>query len=211
MWLLIAALFLCAVYANQVPLATSKAEILDAQADDFINHILKEWNSPGGIGVAVVRRDGDKWHVDTKGYGKGKADGTAISPGSRFCIGSNSKVCPRTFFHNWNINILEQLFDVMATGLLVSNDSLSSRISWDTKLKSIIPDWEVADSIITDRANIVDAMSHRTGLPRHDLMYDKNDTISSIVSCAAPRLPPSSAYKFIAQTSQTLTGIGRIP
>jgi hypothetical protein len=60
MRLLIAALWLCAVYANQVPFANSKAEILDAQADDFINHILKEWNSPGGIGVAVVRRDGDK-------------------------------------------------------------------------------------------------------------------------------------------------------
>jgi CubicO group peptidase (beta-lactamase class C family) len=111
MRLLLTALFLSAACANQAPFATSKAEdILDSQTDDFINHILKDWNSPGGLGIAVVRRDGDDWRVETKGYGKGKLDGTAISPDSRFCIASNSKVGTGTCFYDQNTDIFLDSF-----------------------------------------------------------------------------------------------------
>lgn len=71
---------------------------------------------------------------------------------------------------------------MLATGLLVANESLSPRISWDTKIADILPGWELMDPIATKETTISDAMSHRTGLPRHDLMYGKFDNVLSTVS-----------------------------
>ncbi|KAL0069301.1 hypothetical protein AAF712_003666 [Marasmius tenuissimus] len=61
--------------------------------------------------------------------------------------------------------------------------SLATPITWDTKLKSILGDlWELQDPIATAQSTIIDVMSHRTGLPRHDFMYTHNDTTVPIVS-----------------------------
>ena len=74
-----------------------------------------------------------------------------------------------------------KLFDVIAAGLLVSNTSLEPQISWDTKLASILPDWGLMDPVASEETTILDAMSHRTGMPRHDFIYRRNDTVRSIV------------------------------
>ncbi|KAJ7206500.1 beta-lactamase/transpeptidase-like protein [Mycena pura] len=130
-------------------------EILNADVDAAINSILQDFRSPGGVGAAVVRKgpDGSGWSVETKGYGVAKLDGTKATSDTLFCIGSNSK-----------------LFDILATGLLISNKSLSTPISWDTKMASVMPEWGIMDPVASAESTIVDVMSHRTGLPRHDLI-----------------------------------------
>jgi CubicO group peptidase (beta-lactamase class C family) len=75
-----------------------------------------------------------------------------------------------------------QLFDILATGLLVSNATLSPRLSWTSKIASIIPTWGLEDPIATRQATIIDLMSHRTGMPRHDYSYKWSDDIPGIVS-----------------------------
>ncbi|KAF7350287.1 Beta-lactamase class penicillin binding protein [Mycena venus] len=92
-----------------------ESSVLTARFDSAISGILKEFKTPGGVGVAV-------------------------------------------------------LFDVLGTGLLISNQTLTPRVSWTSKIASIIPEWKLMDPVATRESAIVDLISHRTGLPRHDFM-----------------------------------------
>ncbi|KAK7050032.1 hypothetical protein VNI00_005464 [Paramarasmius palmivorus] len=155
--------------------------ILTPEIDGFIEGILSSWNSPGGVSVAVVKQnDEGSWHVETKGYGIAKvAEGKKMDEDSLLCIASNSK-----------------LFTTIAAGLLVSDESLSPRISWDTKIADILPEdlWKLADPIASSETTIIDAMSHRTGLPRHDIMYTRTDTSESILR-RIRHLRPSASFR----------------
>ncbi|KAJ7182523.1 beta-lactamase/transpeptidase-like protein [Mycena crocata] len=152
--------------AEPSTLTAPTGTILSSDIDTFITNTLSEWNSPAGVTVAVVRQDGKGgWVVETKGYGNAKADGTKVTTDSLFAIGSES-----------------QLFDTLAVGLLISNQSLSTPINWSTKMVSMIPEWELMDPIASAESSITDLMSHRTGLPRHDIMFGKNDTLPAIPS-----------------------------
>ncbi|KAJ6469451.1 beta-lactamase/transpeptidase-like protein [Mycena sanguinolenta] len=165
--------------------------ILSSEVDVFINNILAEWNSPGGVAVAVVRKDGQGgWLVETKGYGIATANGSKVTPDTIFSAGSNSK-----------------LFDVLATGLLISNESLSPQISWDTKIASLIPNWKLVDPIATSESTITDLMSHRTGLPRHDFGYFYyNDTIPALVE-RMQYLKPSAPFRWAWQYNNMMYAI----
>ena len=83
-------------FANVLAQQPPSPPILNAEIDAFINDLLTDWNSLGGVSVAVVRKTGnDTWNVETKGYGVAKADGTNVTAQTLFAIGSNSKVSPR--------------------------------------------------------------------------------------------------------------------
>jgi len=54
--------------------------------------------------------------------------------------------------------------------LLISSGNYS--LSWDTPISSIIrDDFVLPDPYFTDHVTIEDALSHRTGMPRHDFSY----------------------------------------
>jgi CubicO group peptidase (beta-lactamase class C family) len=68
--------------------------VLNIGVDAFIDQLLTDWDSPGGVGVAVVRRDANTgaWNVETKGYGIARANGNKVTENTLFAIGSNTKV-----------------------------------------------------------------------------------------------------------------------
>ncbi|KAJ3740199.1 beta-lactamase/transpeptidase-like protein [Lentinula detonsa] len=166
---------------ESVKTVTAK-NILTLQIDSFIEQVLSDWNSAGGVGIAVVQRNEDgSWNVENKGYGIAKTDGSKVTGDTLFAIGSNSK-----------------LFDVIATGLLISNETLSPRISWNTKISSIIPEWELSDPIASSGSTIIDLMSHRTGLPRHDMAYHNTQPVQSLIS-KIKYLKPSSEFREVWQ------------
>jgi CubicO group peptidase (beta-lactamase class C family) len=70
-------------------------------------------------------------------------------------------------------------------GLLTANESIP--IAWDTKVKDILPEtlWALQDPIAQDHADVIDILSHRTGLPRHDMSYSLYDTPESAVSATS--------------------------
>lgn len=71
----------------------TSGNVLTDETDAFINQLLTEWNTPGGVAVAVVRKDSKGiWNVETKGYGLATASGAKVTENTRFSIGSNSKV-----------------------------------------------------------------------------------------------------------------------
>ncbi|THU79478.1 beta-lactamase/transpeptidase-like protein [Dendrothele bispora CBS 962.96] len=140
--------------------------VLTPEFDLFVEQTLDDWNSSGGVSIAVVQMNADGiWNVENKGYGTAKGDGSKVTEDTYFSIGSNSK-----------------LFDAIAVGLLVSNESLSPRISWNTKVASLLPEWGMEDPVANSDSTILDLLGHRTGLPRHDLMYEANATLPDLIN-----------------------------
>ncbi|KAF7349434.1 Beta-lactamase class penicillin binding protein [Mycena sanguinolenta] len=165
---------------QQFPITGGPASppILTARLDSTITNILQTFKTPGGVGVAVVRKtDQGAWQLESKGYGNATTYGDKVTPETLFAIGSNSK-----------------LFDVLATGLLISNETLIPRISWNSKVASIIPEWKLMDPVATRESTIVDLMSHRTGLPRHDFMGPLDMSPADVIS-RLQYLRPSAGFR----------------
>ncbi|KAJ7629968.1 beta-lactamase/transpeptidase-like protein [Mycena polygramma] len=170
--------------------ALNTGTVLTSDIDSFVNNVLSDWNSPAGISVAVVRQDGKGgWVVETKGYGNAKADGTKVDTNTLFSIGSESK-----------------LFDILSTGLLISNKSLSTPISWNTKVASIIPDWQLMDPVASAGSEIQDLMSHRTGMPRHDVSLSISDTLPAIIK-RIRYMKPSAEFRQKFQYSNLMYAV----
>lgn len=50
----------------------------------------------------------------------------------------------------------------------MSNSSIP--LEWNTKVSTILPqEWKLQDKVAEAEADLLDILSHRTGLPRHDL------------------------------------------
>ncbi len=81
------------VFAEQLPIelvhnSTAKRNVLTPNIDNFVESIPADWNSPGGVGIAVVQKGEDgSWNVETKGYGIAKADGSKVTANTLFAIG----------------------------------------------------------------------------------------------------------------------------
>ncbi|KAG5639773.1 hypothetical protein H0H81_000053 [Sphagnurus paluster] len=153
---------------SSIPAVLAQAQnlILDAETDAFINNVLADWKSPGGAAVAfVMKNDRNEWvDIEYKGYGRATESGTKMTEKTTFNVGSNSK-------H----------FTVLATSLLINNASLTPRLTWDTKVKSVIPEFNLTDPVATREATLLDLMTHRTGYPLHDFAYRYTDTASDAI------------------------------
>ncbi|KAJ9115375.1 hypothetical protein QFC24_006990 [Naganishia onofrii] len=143
---------------------------------DEIDHLRKEWGIKGAS-VAVVRRDpvSGNWKEDA--FGLGVADRHNNS--TLFSIASNSK-----------------LFAAIASNLIVHNETITSnaRLTQTTKIKDVVPGWELMDPAASYGADLIDILSHRTGLPRHDGFYAANETKLSIIS-RLRHLRPSTEFR----------------
>ncbi|TRM62338.1 beta-lactamase/transpeptidase-like protein [Schizophyllum amplum] len=191
-------LFVCLALsagASQAPFSSDirhgAPDVLNSKTDAFIQRIMHDWQTPAGLAVAVVRLIDGQWHTETKGYGNATLNGTAVDENTLFAIGSNSK-----------------LFDIVATGLLIHNETLQPRIDWDTKIGSLIAEWGLMDPLASAETTIVDLMSHRTGMPRHDHMYGYGDSVLDVISrlrYIRPSAPFRTAYQYSNNAYTTLS------
>jgi CubicO group peptidase (beta-lactamase class C family) len=111
-----------------------------AQVDSVVNKTLATFNVPG-IAVGIVK-DGKLIHA--KGYGLRSIKGTAkVDEHTLFGIASNSKA-----------------FTTAALGMLVD----AHKITWDTKVNDVIPDFKMYESYVTQEMTIRDLVTHRSGL-----------------------------------------------
>ena len=113
----------------------------------FVSEQLAAWEVPG-CAVAAVR-DG---RVELAG-GWGLRDREAGLPVTRdtlFAVGSATKA-----------------FTATTVGALVDEGLLE----WDRPLRDYVPGIRLHDPFVSDRLTIVDLLSHRSGLPRHDLTW----------------------------------------
>ena len=115
--------------------------------DEFIDSVMKEWKVPG-LAIAAVK-DGEV--VLSKGYGYRDVDKKLpVTPRTLFAIGSNTKS-----------------FTVAVMGML--NDE--GKLDWDKPVREYLRDFRLYDEVATEEMTPRDLVSHRSGLPRHDLLW----------------------------------------
>ncbi|RZK60488.1 MAG: serine hydrolase [Pedobacter sp.] len=118
-----------------------KAQVLTSkQIDSIAEKTLKTFNVPG-IAVAVIK-DGKVIHA--KGYGvRSIKTNLKVDENTLFGVASNTKA-----------------FTAAALGMLVDE----KKITWDTKVTDVIPEFKMYDPYVTNEFTIRDLLTHRSGL-----------------------------------------------
>jgi CubicO group peptidase (beta-lactamase class C family) len=119
--------------------------------DEFIAEVMAEWRVPG-LAIAVVE-DGEV--VLSRGYGYRDVD-------------EELPVTSRTLFA---IGSITKSFTVTALGMLVDE----GRLEWDEPVRTYLPDFQLYDNVASERMTPLDLVTHRSGLPRHDLVWYGSD------------------------------------
>lgn len=152
---LIAALFLMAPAARAQPAANpSEAARALAGFDKHVEETLKLWNVPG-VAVSVVK---DGKVVLARGYG----------------VRSAETRLPMTEDTLFSIASMTKAFTSFSVGLLVDE----GKLSFDKPVASFLPGFSMHDPATTAQVTLRDIMSHRTGLPRHDWVWHRNEGLS---------------------------------
>jgi CubicO group peptidase (beta-lactamase class C family) len=119
----------------------ANAQVLSSkQIDSVVEKTLTTFNVPG-IAVAIVK-DGKLIHA--KGYGVSS-------------IKTNKKVDEHTLF---GVASNTKAFTAAAIGILVDE----KKITWDTKVTDVIPDFKMYDPYVTQEFTVRDLLTHRSGL-----------------------------------------------
>lgn len=121
-----------------------------AGMDDFINGALEPWDVPG-IAVAVVADGKTIW---SKGFGKRNIE----------------QNLPMTADTLLPIGSITKSFTTLLMGMLVDE----GKLEWDKPVRTYVPEFRTADEMLTARLTPRDLVTHRTGLPRHDLSWYNN-------------------------------------
>lgn len=122
--------------------------------DEFIQSILQEWK---GRGVALtVMKDDEVMYA--QGFGlRDEARNLPVTTQTLFPIASCTKA-----------------FTTAAMAILADR----GKLDWDTPVREYIPGFKLYDPFASERVTPRDLVSHRTGLPRHDLVWYHNITAS---------------------------------
>ena len=122
--------------------------------DRWVDSALAAWHVVGaGVGIIV-----DGQVVYAQGHGLRDRDKQLpVTTQTLFAIGSASKA-----------------FTVFALGTLVDQ----GRIAWDRPVVDYLPWFRMYDPEVTRRLSVRDLVTHRSGLPRHDLVWYNNRSAS---------------------------------
>ena len=119
--------------------------------DDLAAKAMQEWKIPG-VALAVVK---DGKVIYAKGYGYRDVEKKLpVTTDTLFAIGSITKS-----------------FTSLTFGML--NDE--GKVEWDKPVREMLPEFAMFDPVANDHATPRDFFSHRTGLPRHDLVWYSSD------------------------------------
>lgn len=127
-----------------------KAQNALAGFDEVVERGLKELNAPG-VAMAVVK---DDEVIYAKGFGfRDVEKQVPMTPDTILAIGSASKA-----------------FTTFAMGVLADE----GKLEWDKPVRNYIPWFSLYDSFASERLTPRDLVTHRSGLPRHDLTWYNN-------------------------------------
>jgi CubicO group peptidase (beta-lactamase class C family) len=133
---------------NQLPDAETQLQGLD----EFVHIIMQEWKVPG-LALSVIK---ENEVIYARGFGqRDKEQGLPVTPQTLFPIASCTKA-----------------FTTAALGILADQ----GKLDWDTPVRAYIPSFKLYDPVASERVTPRDLVSHRTGLPRHDLVWYNNTT-----------------------------------
>lgn len=165
--------------ADPSAVASSALEGFDA----FIESAMKNWRVPG-LAVAIVK---DGTVVLAKGYGARNLQANLpVTADTLFAIGSSTKA-----------------FTTMAMGSLVEE----GKLAWDEPVTKYLPAFELKDKVAGTGMTPRDLVTHRSGLPRHDLVWYNAKLSRDELVAALKYLEPNEGFreKFQYQNLMFLT------
>ena len=137
---------------DRVASALARAEAALAGFDELVQSAVAAWNVPGA-GIAIVS-GGDV--VYAKGFGFRDLEARQpMTADTLFAIGSTTKAMTAT-----------------TLGMLVDE----GKVEWDQPLRRYLPSFALSDASISERITPRDIVTHRSGLPRHDLLWYNYNT-----------------------------------
>lgn len=167
-------LFFALLASAVLPAAAAEGptdEELAAHLREYVPTILDTWKVPG-LALAVIR---DGKVVLTEGYGYRDLDKKIpVDKETLFAIGSSSKA-----------------FTTAALGVLVDE----GKLDWDKPVRTWMPDFKLHDPFATERMTPRDLVSHRSGLPRHDLMWYGTPATRAELVARLGDLEPSADFR----------------
>ena len=113
--------------------------------DTAITKLLKVAQSPGA-GLAIVQ--GDEEYA--QGYGLRNRDKDPVTPETLFANASTTKA-------------------VTTTGIALLVDE--GKMGWDDPVRKYVPEFRLSDPHADALVTVRDLCCHRTGLPRHDMLW----------------------------------------
>ncbi|CAM3040024.1 serine hydrolase [Paenibacillus taichungensis] len=139
--------------------------------DDFVEEQLKRWKGVG-VAVAVIYKDEV---ILQKGYGYRDLESKLeVTPRTLFAIGSSTKA-----------------FTASTAALLVDQDILK----WDTPVRTYLKDFKMFDPVATERLTIRDMLCHRSGLPRHEMVWYNSSRSREELVNALQYLEPNEDFR----------------
>lgn len=115
--------------------------------DNLVEKALTDFDVPGAAVAVVV----DSEVVVARGFGhRSVAEESPVTPNTLFAIGSSTKA-----------------FTTAVLGTLVDE----GLVAWDDPVIEHMPDFRLVDRHATHELTVRDLVTHRSGLPRHDLAW----------------------------------------
>jgi CubicO group peptidase (beta-lactamase class C family) len=140
--------------------------------DAFAEATVKAWKVPG-VAISVVK---DGKIVLSRGYGtRDPATGLPMTKDTIFPIGSMTKA-----------------FTSFGLGLLVDE----GKVEFDRPVSDYLPDLKLHNQLASSELTLRDMLSHRTGLPRHDMVWIQNRALTrEALIDRVPHLAPSAPFR----------------
>jgi CubicO group peptidase (beta-lactamase class C family) len=122
--------------------------------DAFIADVIKDWNVPG-LAIGIVHSNQT---IYAKGFGhRDVQKKLPVTTNTLFAIGSTTKA-----------------FTCTLLGILADE----GKLDWNKPVRNYIPEFRLHDPHASELTTARDLVTHRSGLPRHDLVWYNNNSIS---------------------------------
>lgn len=141
----------------------------------FVEKIRQEWEVPG-CAVAIVK---DGKVIFSRGFGfRDAAQKLPVTPNTLFAIGSCTKA-----------------FTAVILGTLVDE----GKLDWDKPVRDYLPCFRLQEPAASRLMTPVDLVTHRSGLPRHDLVWYNTPASRKELIERLPYLEPSASFRYVFQ------------
>jgi CubicO group peptidase (beta-lactamase class C family) len=139
--------------------------------DAFVDDAIQAWQVPG-LALAIVKKEDVAL---AKGYGyRDVASKLPVTGKTLFAIGSCTKA-----------------FTTFVIGTLVDE----GKLDWDKPVTNYIPGFRMYDRVASELITPRDLVTHRSGLPRHDVVWYNASLKRSEIVERLPYLEPSETFR----------------
>lgn len=149
-------------------------ELLSGYADD-VKQAMQTWQVPG-CAIGIVQQGKT---IFAKGFGRRDVQNKSpVTPDTIFAIGSCTKA-----------------FTCAALGILADE----GKLDWDKPVREYMPDFRMFDPVATEHMTARDLVTHRSGLPRHDMLWYGSSLSRSEMFARLRHLEPSKDIRAVFQ------------